>query len=96
MSMLKQEACKAKYNIAVRNRFNILCIEETEQYAKELENSKEQIDRKWEDFRDCLQTAANEVLSMKSNQNKNKWMTEDILHKIDHREKYKNNHNEYQ
>ena len=55
-----------KYNIAVRNRFNILCIEETEQYPKEFENSKEQIDRKWKDFKDCLQKAANEVLFMKS------------------------------
>ena len=54
-----------KYNIAIRNRFNILSIEETEQYPKELEKRKEQIDRKWEDFRDCLQTAANEVLSTK-------------------------------
>ena len=47
MSMQKQEVCKVKYNIAVRNKFNILCIEETEQYPKELQNSKEQIDRKW-------------------------------------------------
>ena len=44
ISVVKQEECKIKYNIAVRNRFNILCIEEIEQYPKELENSKEQID----------------------------------------------------
>ena len=96
MSMLKQEACKVKYNIAVRNRFNILCIEETEQYAKELENSKEQIDRKWEDFRDCLHIAVNEVVLVKSKQNRNKWMAEDILNKMEQRKKYKNNHIEYQ
>ena len=134
MSMLKQKVCKVNYNIAVRNRFNTLCIEqteqssrglvvmhstqanvvlvsrpiadnwwrkegdslltarartkvlsealskpqgiggnrgkiesieETEQYPNELENSKEQIDRKWKDFRDFLQTAANEVILMK-------------------------------
>ena len=35
MSVLKKEVCKVKYNIAVRNRFKILCIEETEQYPKE-------------------------------------------------------------
>ena len=96
MSMLRQEACKVKYNIAVRNKFNILCIEETEQYAKELENSKEQIDRKWEDFRDCLHIAVNEVVLVKSKQNKNKWMAEDILNKMEQRKKYKNNHIEYQ
>ena len=96
MSMLKQEACKVKYNIAVRNRLNILCIEETQQYAKELENSKEQIDRKWEDFRDCLHIAVNEVVLVKSKQNKNKWMAEDILNKMEQRKKYKNNHIEYQ
>ena len=44
ISVVKQEECKIKYNMAVRNRFNILCIEEIEQYPKELENSKEQID----------------------------------------------------
>ena len=96
MSMLKQEACKVKYNIAVRNRLNILCIEETEQYAKELENSKEQIDRKWEDFRDCLHIAVNEVVLVKSKQNKNKWRAENILNKMEQRKKYKNNHIEYQ
>ena len=29
ISMLKQDVCKVKYNVAVRNRFNILCKEET-------------------------------------------------------------------
>ena len=34
---------------------------------------------------------------MKSKRNKNKWMTEDILHKMEQRKKYKNNnHIEYQ
>ena len=93
--MLKQEVCKVKYNIPVRNRFNILCIEETEQYSKELENSKEQIDRKWKDFRDCLQTAGNEVLLMKSKRNKNKWMAEDILHGTK-KEVQNDSHIEYQ
>ena len=97
MSMLKQGVCMVIYNIAVRNRFNILCKEETEQYPKELENSNEQIERKGKDFRDCLQTAANELLLMKSKRNKNKGMTEDILHKMEQRWKYKNNnHIEYQ
>jgi len=34
---------------------------------------------------------------MKSKRKKNKWMTEDILHKMEQRKKYKNNnHIEYQ
>ena len=85
-SMLKQEVCKVKCNIAIRNRFNILCIEE---YPKELENSKEQIDRKWKDLRDCLQTAANEVLLMKSKRNKNNWMTEQEIEKFEKQHKTK-------
>ena len=82
MSVLRQEECRITYKIAVRNRFNILCIEETEQYPKEIEDSKEQIDRKWKDFQDCQQPAANEVQLMKSKRNKKKWMTEDVLHKM--------------
>ena len=66
----KARGMQGQIQYAVRNRFNILCIEETEQYQKVLENSKEQIDRKWKDFRDCLQTAANEVLLMRSKWNK--------------------------
>ena len=58
-----------------------------------VKNSKEQIDKKWKDVKDCLQKAANEVLFMKSKQNKNKWMTKDILHTMEQRKKYKNNNN---
>ena len=87
LNLLSIDEHRVKYNIEIRNRYNILNIEETEQTPTESQESSEQ---KWKTFKNCVQTSLKAVLPKIEKKKKKEWMTNDILELMEERKKCKN------
>ena len=92
LNLLKQEQYKDKYNIKVRNQYDTLCSEETEQLP--IEASQETIQQKWTNVKTCLQTSIKAVLPKKEKKKTKVWMTDQILQKMEVRKTYKSTNDE--
>lgn len=76
-----------QYNIAVKNKFQVLQEESVMQYRYETKNEK--IDVKWECIRDSIRHG-NESLPKQEKKAKQPWMTEEILELMTQRKTKKN------
>ena len=87
LDMLKEENIRSRFNFAIQNKFDVLNVEEQEQVP----DSTDTVQRKWDYVKNALYRTAQEILPRKSITKKQKWMTDDILGKMDLRRMAKNN-----
>ena len=78
LNLLKEETYKNKYNVKVRNNYERLCIEETEQ-KPDNGSFNNQCDKKWTTVIQSIKSSFNAMLPRKGNRKKQKWMTDHIL-----------------
>ena len=88
LDLLKQEY-KDKYKIEVRNKYEFLNVEKTLQQPE-----PECIENTWKGTKTCLTEALKSSLPKKTNRKKEKWMTDDILNKMDQRKAVKGRNEE--
>ena len=86
LDMLKEEN-RSRFNVAIQNKFDALNVEEQEQAP----DSVDTVQRKWDYVKNALHRTAQEILPRKSITKKQKWMTDDILDKMDLRRIATNN-----
>ena len=84
-SLLKNNSYAARYNIEIRNRFDALYIEELEQQFDE----EERIEDIWRKVKESIVTTTKGLLPLRTKKNKQTWMTDDILSKMDERKAHK-------
>ena len=84
-SLLKNNSYAAIYNIEIRNRFDALHIEELEQQFDE----EEHIEDIWRKVKENTVTTTKGLLPVRTKKNKQTWMTDDILSKMDERKAHK-------
>ena len=84
-SLLKNNSYAARYNIEIRNRFDALHIEELEQQLHE----EEHIEDIWRKVKESIVTTTKGLLPLRTKKNKQTWMTDDILSKMDERKAHK-------
>ena len=87
LDMLKEENIRSRFNVAIQNKFDVLNVEEQEQAP----DSTDTVQGKWDYVKNALHRTAQEILPRKSITKKQKWMTDDILDKMDLRRIAKNN-----
>ena len=78
-SLLKNNSYAARYNIEIRNRFDARHIEQLEQQFDE----EEQIEDMWRKVKGSIITTTKGLLTLRTKKNKQRWMTDDILSKMD-------------
>ena len=76
--MLEEGSIRSKFNVAFQNKFDVRNLEEQEQVP----DSIDIIQRKWDNVKNALQRTAQEILPRKGISKKQRWMTDDILDKI--------------
>ena len=59
--MLKEESIRSKFNVTVQNKFDVLNVEE----QKQVPDTKDTVQRKWENVKSALQRTAPEILPRK-------------------------------
>ena len=84
-SLLKNNSYAARYNIEIRNGFDALHIEELEQQFDE----EEHIEDIWRKVKESIVTTTTELLPLRTKKNKQTWMTNDILSKMDERKAHR-------
>ena len=84
LNTLKDSTVRAKYNIDIKNKFQMLKIEETEQQTEKTKR----IENKWNNIKENLTNAATN-LSKPQKQAKKEWMTEEILELMKQRKEQK-------
>ena len=84
-SLLKNSSYAARYNIEIRIRPDALHMEELEQQFDE----EEHIEDSWHKVRESIVTTAKGLLLLRTRKNKQAWMTDDILNKMDERKAHK-------
>ena len=85
-SLLKNNSYAAIYNIEKRNRFDALHIEELEQQFDE----EEHIEDIWCKVKESIITITKGLLFLRTKKNKQTWMTDEILSKMDEWKAHKN------
>ena len=80
LDLLKQQEYKERYNIEVRNKYELLIAEETPHQPE-----PEFIENKRKSTETCLTETLKTSLPKKINRKKQKWITDDILNKMDER-----------
>ena len=90
LDLLKQQEYKDRYNIEVRNEYELLNTEETPQQPE-----PEFIENKRKSIKTCLTEALRTTLPKKTNRKKQKWMADDILNKMDERKAMKGRNEEH-
>ena len=78
MNMLNDTKIRNNYNIAVQNRYQVLMNEGTTQYQDDTE-------KQWTALKESMTKAEEEVLAKKKRVQKQPWMTEEILEKMEKR-----------
>ena len=86
LNLLKQESIKIKYNVEVRNKYELLVNQDQIQEP----NDQLNVENKWNIFKTSILTALQKTLSKKMNDKKEIWMTDEILVKMSERRKFKN------
>ena len=82
-NLLKEDTYKKRYNILVRNYYDVLSSEEVEQ---DHESEEEHVEKEWNKVKGSLQNAAKELLSKKVKNKKGGWMNDEILSKMKEKE----------
>ena len=78
MNMLNDTKIRNNYNIAVQNRYQVLMNEGTPQ-------TQDDTEKQWTALKESMTKAATEVLPKKKRVQKQPWMTEEILEKMEKR-----------
>ena len=78
---------KGRYNILVKNYYDLLGSEEVEQ---DHESEEEHVEKEWNKVKICLQNAAKELLPKKAKMTKRGWMNGEMLIKMEQRRNVKN------
>ena len=78
MNMLNDTKIRNNYNIAVQNRYQVLMNEGTPQ-------NQDDTEKQWTALKESMTKAAEEVLPKKKRVQKQPWMTEEILEKMEKR-----------
>ena len=89
LNLVKEETYKNKYNVKVKNIFERLCIEETEQQPDN-GSFNNQCDQKWTTPKHSIKSSLNALLPRKANSKKQQWMTDHILNLMKNRNQFKN------
>ena len=84
LKALKDSTVRAKYNIDIKNKFQMLRIEGTEQTGV-----TERIEQEWNNIKESLMNTTTN-LSKRQKQAKKEWMTDEILELIKQRKEQKN------
>ena len=82
LNLLRHDECRAKFNLEIRNRDRARNVEE-------LEQQPENIEQAWRTFKECIHESKKEVLPEKVRENKQEWMTKEILELMEERKQYK-------
>ena len=85
---LTEPDIKSRYNIAVRNRYEIL----QEDHIGEVDDDVNEL---WTAIQTTLLESAKEILPKRERTTKQQWMTRDILLLMEERRKHKRNDEEY-
>ena len=75
-NLLKDDTCKRRYNILVKNYYDVLGSEKVEQ---DHESEEEHVEKEWSKVKLSLQNAAKELLPKKVKKKKREWMNDEIL-----------------
>ena len=86
VSLIENNSYTARYNIEIRNRLDALHIEELEQQS----DQEEHIEDIWSKVKESIITTAKGLLPLRTKRNRQRWMTDNILNKMDERKAYKN------
>ena len=78
-SFLKNNSYAARNNIEIRNRFDALHIEELEQQF----DKEEHIEEIWCKVKESIETTTKGLLLLRTKKNKQTWMTDDSLSKME-------------
>ena len=90
-NLLKGDTYKGRYNILVKNYYDMFGSKEVEQYH---ESKEELVAKEWNKVKCSLQNAAKELLPKKAKK-KRGWMNDEILSKMEQRKNVKNKTTEY-
>ena len=91
LDLLRENNYTRRYNIEIRNQYDILEQEECEQSPTD---QNEYIEMEWAKIKNTIQNAMKTTLTNKENTKRHKWMTNEILQKMGQRRQYKNNDKE--
>ena len=91
LDLLRESNYKSRYNIEIRNQYDILEQEECEQSPTD---ENEYIEMEWVKIKNTIKNAMKITLPNKENTKRKKWMTNAILQKMGQRRRYKNNDKE--
>ena len=91
-NLLKDDTYKRRYNILVKNYYDVLGSEKVEQ---DHESEEEHVEKEWSKVKLSLQNAAKELLPKKVKKKKRGWMNDEILSKMEQRKNVKNKTTEY-
>ena len=86
LNLLKQESIKNKYNVEVRNKYELLANQDQIQEP----NDQMHVENKWNIFKTSILTALQKTLPKKMNDKKKIWMTDEILVKMSERRTFSN------
>ena len=77
-NLLKDDTYKRRYNILVKNYYDVLGSEKVEQ---DHESEEEHVEKEWSKVKLSLQNAAKELLPKKVKKKKRGWMNDEMLSK---------------
>lgn len=85
MKMLKQDEVRQKYNIEIKNRFELLFKDETDMDAE----------TRWNNIKQILNEALKTTVPVQAMKTKQKWMIDEILNFMNERREKKRKSEEY-
>ena len=85
-NLLKDDTNKRRYNILVKNYYDVLGSEKVEQ---DHESEEEHVEKEWSKVKLSLQNAAKDLLPKKVKKKKRGWMNDEILSKMEQRKNVK-------
>ena len=91
-NLLKDDTYKRRYNILVKNYYDVLGAEKVEQ---DHESEEEHVEKEWSKVKVSLQNAAKELPPKKVKKKKRGWMNDEILSKMEQRMNVKDKTTEY-
>ena len=91
-NLLKDDTYKRRYNILVKNYYDVLGSEKVEQ---DHGSEEEHVEKEWSEVKLSLQNAAKELLPKKVKKRKRGWINDEILSKMEQRKNVKNKTTEY-
>ena len=86
-NLLKDNTYKRRYNILVKNYYDVLGSEKVEQ---DHESEEEHVEKEWSKVKLSLQNAAKELVPKKMKKKKRGWMNDKIYQKMEQRKSVKN------